>query len=128
MKPIRHGGSGVLTETDEAVGAEAYLLGNMRDLATARASPEHREVQTYLSWHGATAEGNPSGGNKFRGFYNIALKSVGASTRRIRLAARPVIDYSELMTEPGFYFMNGPGNDLEGIAGQIAAGCNLILS
>jgi altronate dehydratase len=29
--------------------------------------------------------------------------------------------------DPGFTFMNGPGNDLEGIAGQVAAGCNLIL-
>jgi altronate dehydratase len=31
------------------------------------------------------------------------------------------------MGEPGFYFMNSPGNDLEGIAGQVAAGCNLIV-
>src|SRR5262249_21319945 len=33
----------------------------------------------------------------------------------------------EPLTAPGFYFMNGPGNDLEGIAGQMAAGCNLII-
>ena len=31
------------------------------------------------------------------------------------------------MTQPGFHFMNSPGNDLEGIAGQVAAGCNLFL-
>ncbi len=34
---IRHGGTGVLSETDEAMGAEAYVLRNVRDLATARA-------------------------------------------------------------------------------------------
>ena len=38
-----------------------------------------------------------------------------------------VIDYAEPMTAPGFYFMNSPGNDLEGIAGQIGAGCNLLI-
>ncbi|MBM3854312.1 MAG: altronate hydrolase, partial [Verrucomicrobia bacterium] len=37
--------------------------------------------------------------------------------------AQPLRD----LTDPGFTFMNGPGNDLEGIAGQVAAGCNLIL-
>ena len=31
------------------------------------------------------------------------------------------------LADPGFTFMNGPGNDLEGIAGQVGAGCNLIL-
>ncbi|WP_335962986.1 UxaA family hydrolase [Halalkalibacter kiskunsagensis] len=30
------------------------------------------------------------------------------------------------MKEDGYYFMDSPGNDLESIAGQVAAGCNLI--
>lgn len=38
-----------------------------------------------------------------------------------------MINYGEPLTAPGFYFMDSPGNDLEGIAGQVAAGCNLIL-
>lgn len=37
-----------------------------------------------------------------------------------------VIDYGEPMTKSGYYFMDSPGNDLESIAGQVAAGCNLI--
>lgn len=129
---IRHGGAAVLTETDEAVGAEAYILSNIRDVATARAFLSAIErFKTYLSWHGVTSESNPSGGNKFRGLYNIALKSIGAVHKkdpRTRLEA--VIEYSQPLRsipEPGFIFMNGPGNDLEGIAGQVAAGCNLIL-
>jgi altronate dehydratase len=31
------------------------------------------------------------------------------------------------MEQPGYYFMDSPGNDLESIAGQVAAGANLIL-
>ena len=41
-----------------------------------------------------------------------------------------MIDYAQPLAEfpePGFTFMNGPGNDLEGIAGQVGAGCNLII-
>ena len=30
------------------------------------------------------------------------------------------------MQQPGYYFMDSPGNDLESIAGQVAAGCNMI--
>jgi altronate dehydratase len=44
---------------------------------------------------------------------------------RTRLDA--VIEYAEPLGVPGFTFMNGPGNDLEGIAGQVASGCNLIV-
>ena len=126
---IRHGGAGVLTETDEAMGAEAYLLKNVRDLATARAFMDRIEsFQEKLRWHGLTPESNPSAGNKLRGLYNIALKSLGAVHKkdpRTRLDA--VIDYAEPLGAPGFTFMNGPGNDLEGIAGQVGAGCNLLL-
>lgn len=129
---IRHGGVGVLTETDEVVGAEAYILRNVRDLATARAFlAAIEEFKTYLSWHGVTSESNPSGGNKFRGLYNIALKSVGAVHKKDpRTRLDTVIEYAQPLreiAEPGFTFMNGPGNDLEGIAGQVASGCNLII-
>ena len=125
---IRHGGTANLAETDELIGAEAYVLQRVRDLPTARAFLEAVErFKERAAWHGATAEGNPSGGNKLRGLYNIVLKSIGAAMKKhseVRLDA--VIDYGERMTEPGYYFMDSPGNDLESITGQVASGCNLI--
>ena len=126
---IRAGGTGVLTETDEAFGAESYLLRNVRDLATARAFLGKIEgFRAQLAWHGVTAESNPSGGNKLRGLYNITLKSLGAVHKKDpRTRLDHVTDYAEPLSAPGFYFMNGPGNDLEGIAGQVGAGCNLIV-
>jgi altronate dehydratase len=126
---IRNGGIAVLTETDESVGAEAYLLKNARDYATAQKFLQKIEFfKERLSWHGVTAESNPSGGNKMRGLYNISLKSLGAVHKKDpRTRLEHVIDYAEPLNGPGFYFMNGPGNDLEGIAGQMGAGCNLII-
>lgn len=126
---VRFGGSANLAETDELMGAESYVLQNVRDLATARKFLQTLErFQERASCHGHDAEGNPSGGNNFRGLYNIAVKSIGAALKKdpeVRLDY--VIDYAELMGQPGFYFMDSPGNDLEGIAGQVASGCNLIL-
>jgi altronate dehydratase len=125
---IRHGGSASLAETDELIGAESYILANTRDLETAYRFLEKIAIfKERVAWHGHSAEGNPTGGNKFRGLYNIAIKSIGAARKKdpdVRLDY--VIDYSERMTEPGYYFMDSPGNDLESIAGQVASGCNLI--
>lgn len=126
---VRQGGIGVLCETDEVVGAESYLVQNMRDLGTARTLFAMIErTRERLAWHGVTFEGNPSGGNKLRGLYNITLKSLGAVHKKDpRTRIDHVIEYAEPLGPPGFYFMDSPGNDLEAIAGEIGAGCNLVL-
>ena len=125
---IANGGSANLAETDELIGAEPYILSNVRDLDTARKFLDKIEVfKARARHHGANAEGNPSGGNKLRGLYNIALKSIGAARKRdpeVRLDY--VVDYAEPMKDGGYYFMDSPGNDLESIAGQVASGSNLI--
>jgi altronate dehydratase len=125
---IRYGGAANLAETDELIGAESYVLQRVRDVATARKFLATVEAfKERVAWHGHSAEGNPSGGNKYRGLYNIVLKSIGAANKKdpaVRLDH--VIAYAERMHEPGFYFMDSPGNDLESVAGQIAAGCNMI--
>ena len=126
---IRHGGAAMLAETDELIGAEPYMLSNVRDYDTAYAFLDKIDVfKERVSHHGATAEGNPSGGNNYRGLYNIALKSIGAARKKdpdVRLDY--VVDYAAAMTDGGYYFMDSPGNDLESIAGQVASGSNVIL-
>ena len=126
---IRRGGIGVLCETDELSGAESYLMKNVRDASVARALLNRvARFKTRLGWHGVTPESNPSAGNKLRGLYNITLKSLGAVHKKDpRSRIDHVIDYADPLGAPGFYFMDSPGNDLEGIAGQVGAGCNLFL-
>ena len=125
---IRHGGQANLAETDELIGAEAYIVKGVTRPELARKFIRIIDRFTTLaSWHGSGAAGNPSGGNKFRGLYNIYLKSLGAAMKRHPdVPVEGVIDYSQPMTHPGFYFMDSPGNDLESIAGQVASGCNMI--
>ena len=151
---IEAGGSALLAETDELIGAEQYVLQNVSDLATAkRFLSQVRRFRQYADDHHTSAEGNPSGGNMLRGLYNIALKSLGAAMKRHPLVRlERVIEYAERLpipTQPdeangeavtpnaassafggcvgaGYCFMDSPGNDLESIAGQVAAGCNVI--
>jgi altronate dehydratase len=125
---LRHGGAANLAETDELIGAERYVLENVRDLRTARRFL--RTVERFkerVGWHGHTAEGNPSGGNNYRGLYNIAVKSIGAAAKKHPdVHLDHVIEYGQRMSEPGYHFMDSPGNDLESIAGQVASGANMI--
>lgn len=126
---LRHGGAANLAETSELIGAESYVLARVRNIEVARQFMDmvHR-FQEMAGWHGHSAEGNPSGGNIFRGLYNIIIKSIGAANKKspdVRLDH--VIEYSEPMKESGFHFMDSAGNDLESIAGQTASGCNMIL-
>ena len=125
---IRFGGKANLAETDELIGGEPYVLQNVRDIDTARTFLHMIErFQERTGWHGQSVDANPSGGNKLRGIYNIVLKSIGAARKRhpdVRLDY--AIEYADPMKEPGYYFMDSPGNDLESIAGQVASGGNLI--
>ena len=125
---IQRGGSANLAETDELIGAESYVLANVRNWETAHRFLDFVErFKEIASWHGVTAESNPSAGNKFRGLYNIVIKSLGAAIKKHpQVCLDYAIDYGERMKQSGFYFMNSPGNDLESIAGQVASGCNLV--
>ncbi len=125
---VQQGGGAVLAETDELIGAESYIVQN----ADSRTVAEQflQTVERFKQWagqHGVSPEGNPSGGNRLRGLYNIALKSLGAAMKKDPATALTgVLEYGERFNAPGYYFMDSPGNDLESIAGQIATGCNLI--
>ncbi len=125
---IRYGGAANLAETDELIGAEPYILQKVRDLETAHKFLTLIEnFKERTAWHGASAEGNPSGGNKYRGLYNISLKSIGAARKKDPATRLDyVIDYGERIKDTGYHFMDSPGNDLESIAGQVASGCNLV--
>ena len=125
---VRYGGAANLAETDELIGAEPYVLQKVKNVETARHFLELlARFQERVGWHGYTAEGNPSGGNKFRGLYNIVLKSIGAARKKApQTRLDGVLEYGERIREGGYYFMDSPGNDLESIAGQVASGCNVI--
>ena len=64
-----------------------------------------------LTWHGLTPESNPSAGNRFRGLYNIALKSLGAVQKAGHAVLTQALGYGERVREPGLALLEAPGND-----------------
>ena len=129
----QHGGRAILAESPELVGAEPYILSKVANEETARRFIQTTEAyKEYGARHGLSVAGNPSGGNLYRGLYNIVLKSLGAARKKPpSIALDLVLEHGEPMSsygeEPKYAFMDSPGNDLESIAGQVASGCNIII-
>ena len=128
---IHRGGSAILAETDELIGADAYILDKVNDIRTAKQFMQtQRHYEAVANLHGVSAQANPSGGNFYRGLYNIALKSLGAAMKKTaETRLEGVLAYAERIGDKprGYYFMDTPGNDIESVTGQVAGGCSVIM-
>ena len=140
-----YGSRAILGESPELVGAEPYVLRNVSARGAAEEFIETTErYKRYGARHGQSVAGNPSGGNLYRGLYNIVLKSLGAARKKPPdIGLDCVLGYGEPMrgwnrdfwdedpdvpaNAPRYAFMDSPGNDLESIAGQVSCGSNLVI-
>lgn len=121
------GGTPVLAETPEIVGAEHLLVRRSRNRAVAdRVLGFIRSYRAYLSRFGESFNDNPSPGNKEGGLSNILEKSLGAVAKGGTSILVDAVDYAERIVSPGFVFMNTPGYDPVSITGLAAGGVNLI--
>ncbi len=122
------GGASCLAEFPELCGAEANILErciNFEDKKKFLDLMEHYEKTA--NFQGATIADNPSPGNIKDGLITDAIKSAGAAKKGGAAPISSVKDYGELMPDKGFSLVCTPGNDLEAVTGQVAAGANIII-
>jgi altronate hydrolase len=121
------GGTAVLAETPEIIGAEHLLVKRARNREVAqKLLGVIADYKRYLSRFEGSFDDNPSPGNKAGGLTNILEKSLGAAAKGGTSTLIDVYQYAEPVTAPGFVFMNTPGYDPPSLAGLGAGGCNLI--
>jgi altronate hydrolase len=75
----------------------------------------------------ASFDMNPSPGNMRDGLLTDAMKSAGAAKKGGTSPVTAVLDYPEYSKEPGLNLLCTPGNDVECVTAQVAAGCNVVL-
>ncbi|MGE0886728.1 MAG: UxaA family hydrolase [Blastocatellales bacterium] len=125
---VRSGGTSVLAEIPECMGAEHLLTRRAIDEATGRKVIDvvnwYRE---YLSRFGGKWDDNPSPGNKAGGITNVAEKSLGGVAKGGTTALTGVYAYAERIDRKGFVLMNTPGYDPVSLTGIAAGGANMIV-
>jgi len=121
------GGTAVLAETPEIVGAEHLLVRRARSRAVAeKVLGSIQSYRNYLNLFGESFNDNPSPGNKDGGLSNILEKSLGAVAKGGTSILADAVDYAERITPGGLVFMNTPGYDPVSLAGLGAGGVNVI--
>ncbi|PLS04891.1 UxaA family hydrolase [Neobacillus cucumis] len=126
---IQHGGTIVMGETTEIIGAEHLL-------AEKAATVEVKEKLYYIidrfekeiNRIGEDMRGgNPSPGNIAGGLSSIEEKSLGCISKAGTSPLLDVFEYAEqLPGKNGFFFMDSPGNDIELVSGMAASGVQLV--
>jgi altronate hydrolase len=124
---VRSGGTSVLAEIPECMGAEHLLTRRAADEATGRKVVDVVNwYQDYLRRFGGNWNDNPSPGNKAGGLTNICEKSLGAVAKGGTTALAGVFAYAERINKPGFVLMNTPGYDPVSVTGICAGGANIM--
>lgn len=124
---IQQGGSVILAETTELIGAEHILSSRaindtVKDaiLSTIKGF-EDAVIKSHADIRGA----NPSPGNIEGGLSSIEEKSLGCIYKAGNMPVVAVKEYAKKITDKGLTFMNTPGNDIEQLSGMVAGGCNI---
>jgi altronate hydrolase len=124
---VQHGGTGVLAETPEIIGAEHLLASRAATPEVAAAlMAKVRWWEEYTASHGGSVDNNPSPGNKAGGLTTILEKSLGAVAKGGNGPLRAVVEYAAPIPPGGFVFMDTPGYDPVSVTGLVAGGANLV--
>ncbi|WP_160719581.1 UxaA family hydrolase [Bacillus sp. USDA818B3_A] len=126
---IEHGGTIVMGETTEIMGAE-HLLAE-RAVSKEVEKKLYHVIERFEKEINRIGEdmrgGNPSPGNIAGGLSSIEEKSLGCISKAGTSPLLDVFDYAApVPDENGFYFMDSPGNDIELVSGMAASGVQLV--
>ena len=122
------GGSVILAEFPELCGVEQELVDRSVDSATAeRFSSLMKAYGDSAVAVGSGFDMNPSPGNIRDGLITDAMKSAGAARKGGSSPVVAVLDYPELVTQPGLNLLCTPGNDVESTTAEVGSGATVVL-
>lgn len=127
---VSEGGTSILSETTEFIGAEHILA---RRAATPAVHDRIFEIvdryEKALRLVGEEVrEGNPAPGNKAGGITTLEEKSLGCIHKGGHTPINEVYDYAKQITsKSGLVIMDTPGNDPSSVAGMVAGGAQVIV-
>ena len=126
---VELGGTSILSETTEFIGAEHILANRAKTPEVKERIYEivHRYEKALQLVGEEVREGNPSPGNKAGGLTTLEEKSLGCIHKGGHSEVTAVFDYGKEITEKGLVIMDTPGNDPSSVAGMVAGGAQIIV-
>jgi altronate dehydratase large subunit len=121
------GGTSILAETTELIGAEHLLARRAASPEVARRIIEviHRFELAILELGVDVRGAQPAPGNIEGGLTTIEEKSLGAAKKGGDAAVAGVVEFAERPAGTGLYIMDTPGHDIEQMTGMVAGGCQV---
>lgn len=128
---IAEGGSSILSETTEMIGAE-HLLAEKAvtpEIAEAFLNMVRRTEQRAIDMGNDLRGSQPTPGNIAGGITTIEEKSLGCIYKAGNAPLVGTLEYGEMIpAHPrGLYFMDTPGEDIDSITGMVAGGAQIIV-
>ncbi len=126
---IEDGGTVILAETTELIGAEHIVAARAVTPAVADrcyeviARCEKQATDMGVDMRG----GQPTPGNIEGGLSSIEEKSLGCVYKAGTKPLQDVIDYAMPVTKRGLVWMDTPGQDIEQLTGMVAGGCQIVV-
>jgi altronate dehydratase large subunit len=123
------GGSAIIGETTECVGAEEEMAANAATPEVARSILDtvHR-FENHVKMYGADlSTGEPNQGNMEAGLSILEEKSLGCIRK---IGSRPivdVIDYAGIPSKKGPMLMDSPSYDAPSVTGIVAGGAQVVV-
>ncbi len=126
---IAAGGTAILSETTEFIGAEKILAKRAANQEVHdRILDIVARYEEHFRRNGENVRrGNPSPGNKEGGITTLEEKSLGCIHKGGSTEIKAVFDYGKQIpvTQKGLVIMDTPGNDPSSIAGMLAGGAQV---
>jgi altronate dehydratase large subunit len=125
---VKAGGTVILAETTEMIGAEHLLSKRAADESVARQIVELvYRVENRARVLGVDMRGaNPAPGNIAGGITTLEEKSLGAIIKAGTTSIMEVVEHGQKPNHKGLVIMDSPGQDTSSIAGELASGAQII--
>jgi len=126
---VAEGGTVILSETPELIGAEHLLARRAKTPEMAK------QLLDAVAWWEDKAiaagqnirEANPSPGNIAGGITTLEEKSLGCIYKAGTSPLEEVIPYASCPAKKGLVYMDTPASDLEQLVGMVAGGVQIVL-
>jgi altronate dehydratase large subunit len=126
---VKDGGTAIMGEVTEIIGAEHLFARQCKDEAVGRQMLELVDrMEKRVKAMGADMRGGqPTPGNIKGGLTTIEEKSLGAIAKVGNAVVQAVYEYGECPTVKGLVVMDSPGREPELLTGLATAGANVIV-